>query len=111
MNDGECEHTTNEDCLICNICGACREDLDECDACSDCVQADIEQMQAGIDSGQVWLMEGAAGRLAVQYIASGLCMLGEEARRDYWGNYVPSRHEVDPGAKGSPEYAERMQED
>jgi hypothetical protein len=32
-------------------------------------------------------------------------MLGEEGHLDYYGNYVPSRYEVEPGTKGSPEYA------
>lgn len=54
-------------------------------------------------------MEGAAGRLAMSYIESGLCTLGEEGHNDFYGNWVPSKTEVKPGTKGSPEYAERMQ--
>ena len=105
----ECGHKVNEDCLSCISCGACREDLDENDTCTDCVTAEIDSMQASIDSGQVWLMEGAAGRLAMQYIEVGLCTLGEEAHTDFYGSRVPSKHDVGPGTKGSPEYAERMQ--
>jgi len=37
---------------------------------------------------------------------AGQIALGEEGRRDYWGNYVPSRYEVEPGTKGSVEYVE-----
>jgi hypothetical protein len=41
-------------------------------------------------------------------IEAGECMLGEQGHRDYWGNRVPSRYEVEPGTKGSVEYAERV---
>lgn len=47
----ECGHDVNEDCMTCTTCGACKEDLNEDDTCYDCVQADIDSMQAGIDSG------------------------------------------------------------
>lgn len=63
-------------------------------------------MQSMIDSGMCWRMEGAMGREAMSMIEDGTCMLGEEGHRDYWGNYVPSRYEVEPGTKGSPEYME-----
>lgn len=65
-------------------------------------------LQKLIDSGQAWLMEGHIGRQAMACIESGDCILGEVGHRDYWGNYVPSRTEVQPGTKGSVEYAERM---
>ena len=108
LSDG-CGHDVNEDCMTCVTCGACKEDLDAADECSDCVQSEIDSVQAGIDSGQVWLMEGAAGREAMSYIEAGLCTLGEEAHTDFYGNRVPSKTEVKPDTKGSPEYAERMQ--
>lgn len=63
-----------------------------------------------IDNGSVWRLEGSMGRTAMSLIESGDCILGETGYRDYWGNYVPSRYEVEPGAKGSVEYAERMME-
>jgi hypothetical protein len=66
--------------------------------------------QEMIDNGSVWRMEGAMGRTAMSLIESGDCILGETGHRDYWGNYVPSRTEVEPGTKGSVEYAERMME-
>ena len=62
--------------------------------------------QGLIDSGQAWKLEGHVGRTAMDLIESGRCALGEEGHRDYWGNYVPSRHEVEPGTKGSIEYVE-----
>lgn len=68
----------------------------------------IEALQTLINSGTVWRIEGFYGRLAMDAIQSGLCALGEEAHRDYWGNRVPSRHEIVPGDVGSIEYVERM---
>lgn len=66
-------------------------------------------LQALIDSGQAWMMEGHVGRAAMEAIEAGVCVLGEVGHRDYWGNYIPSRHEVAAGTKGSAEYAEAMQ--
>lgn len=57
-----------------------------------------------VDTGQAWQLEGHVGRTAMALIEAGQIMLGEQGHRDYWGNYVPSRHEVEPGTKGSPEY-------
>lgn len=70
----------------------------------------VELMQALIDSGAAWRLEGSVGRTAMALIEQGLCMLGEEGHRDYWGNYVPSRHEVQAGTKGSAEYVEARAE-
>lgn len=71
---------------------------------------DEEALIAGyqdlIDTGMAWRLEGSVGRTAMSLIESGLCMLGPEGHRDYYGNYVPSRTEVEPGTKGSPEYVE-----
>lgn len=66
----------------------------------------VASMQALIDSGTAWRLEGSVGRAAMSLIEAGLCVLGEEGHTDYWGNYVPSRHEVLAGTKGSVEYAE-----
>lgn len=65
----------------------------------------IAAYQALIDSGDAWRLEGRVGRTAMDLIESGECILGEVGHRDYWGNYVPSRYEVEPGTKGSVEYA------
>ena len=77
-----------------------REDADEAEA--------IAAYQDMINSGQVWLMEGSVGRTAMNLIEQGYCVLGEEAHRDYWGNRIPSRFEVQTGTKGSIEYALRL---
>jgi len=70
----------------------------------------IENMQELINSGTAWQLEGSVGRAAMALIESGHCMLGETGHRDYWGNYIPSRHEVQAGTKGSPEYCETNRE-
>lgn len=69
------------------------------------------ELQDLINSGTAWKLEGAVGRAAKEAIEAGECVLGEEGHKDYWGNYVPSRYEVQPGTKGSVEYAARMQEE
>lgn len=69
----------------------------------------LPPMQELIDTGQAWLLEGHVGRQCMECIESGECTLGEKGHRDYWGNYIPSRYEVEPGTKGSIEYANRMQ--
>ncbi len=64
----------------------------------------LANMQELINSGTAWKLEGSVGRSAMALIESGECMLGEEGHRDYYGNYVPSRHEVQAGTKGSAEF-------
>ena len=66
----------------------------------------ILDLQALINSGLAWRLEGSVGRAAMDAIEAGVCILGEVGHRDYWGNYIPSRHEVEAGTKGSVEYAE-----
>jgi hypothetical protein len=63
---------------------------------------DLQQL---IDSGDAWRIEGSVGRAAMAAIEAGVCTLGPVGHRDYWGNYVPAIHEVEPGTKGSAEYA------
>jgi hypothetical protein len=55
-----------------------------------------------------WKMEGSIGRRAMDLIRSGHCILGEVGHKDYCGNYVPSRTEVQPGTKSSVEYQKQM---
>ncbi len=68
-------------------------------------------LQATINSGLVWRLEGAAGRGAMNAIESGMAILGIVGHRDYYGNYVPSRSEVDPGTKGSVAYANAIRKE
>ena len=65
-------------------------------------------VQPLIDSGAIWRLEGSAGREAMRLIESGHCVLGIVGHRDYWGNYVPSRYEVEQGTKGSASYAHEL---
>lgn len=62
-------------------------------------------VQDAINSGMAWKLEGSYGRLAMDYINAGACVLGEYPATDYWGHRIPSRYEVEPGTKGSVEYA------
>ena len=62
-------------------------------------------IQELIDSGAAWTLEGFIGRQCMDAIEDGRAILGPVGHRDYWGNYVPSRWEVQPGTKGSTGYA------
>ena len=57
--------------------------------------------QALVDTGAAWRLEGFVGRQCMAAIEAGAIVLGPTGHRDFWGNYVPSRHEVKPGTKGS----------
>lgn len=57
-----------------------------------------------VNTGDAWRLEGSVGRTAMGLIENGLIALGESPCYDYWGNYVPSRSEVEPGSKGSVEF-------
>lgn len=70
---------------------------------------DAAGLQALIDAGQ-WSLEGSMGRAMMRAIEAGVCVLGPEPARDYWGNRIPSRFEVVPGSLGSIEYAAARQE-
>lgn len=64
----------------------------------------VATFQGLIDSGMAWRLQGSYGRTAHDLIESGLCTLGETGHSDYYGNYVPSRHEIVPGSPGSAEF-------
>lgn len=68
------------------------------------VQETIEFIQDLIDSGQAWTMQGSYGHTAMAMIRSGQCLLGPVGHQDAYGNYVPSRDEVQPGSPGSQEF-------
>ena len=68
----------------------------------------IAALQELVDTGMAWRLEGSVGRAAMGAIEAGAIVLGRDGHRDYWGNYVPSRYEVQPGTKGSPQYAHRL---
>lgn len=70
-------------------------------------EADVMQeamaVQRVINAG-MWGLEGSAGRRMMEFIDAGLCMLGRNRARDYWGNVIPSRDDVKEGTKGSRQY-------
>jgi hypothetical protein len=69
---------------------------------------DTMHPQSLINTGMAWMLEGHVGRTCMALIEGGQAILGPEGHRDYWGNYVPSREEVEPGTKGSLDYANRL---
>lgn len=74
------------------------------------IPEDAGQVQAIIDNGLAWQLEGSVGRHAMDYIDAGICMLGRNSFTDHYGNHIPSRFEVEPGTKGSGEYCRVKQE-
>jgi len=66
-------------------------------------------LQAAINEGTAWKLQGAYGRELMAAITNGFCMLGTKSARDYWGNVIPARDDVKPGTKGSYEFVARMQ--
>ena len=66
-------------------------------------------LQGLINSG-TWGLEGSVGRAMMNAIEGGAAILGKEGAHDYWGNYIPSRYEVQDGTKGSLSYANRLRE-
>ena len=65
---------------------------------------DDEMIQRLINTGMAWRLEGSVSRACMRAIEAGRAMLGTEARRDYYGNAVPSRYDVVAGTKGSFDY-------
>lgn len=61
-------------------------------------------LQAAINDGVAWKLQGSYGRELMAAITNGYCMLGKEAFCDYYGNRIPSRDEVKAGTKGSWDY-------
>lgn len=59
------------------------------------------ELQKMIDTGMAWHMEGSYGRMAMDALRSGACMLPTSSRRDYYGNTIPSRYQVAEGSTGS----------
>ena len=76
------------------------------DDIDDAFEAEVARYQELIDSGLAWRLEGSVGREAHHLIQAGYCTLGPERVTDYWGNVVPSKHDVVPGTPGSVEYVE-----
>ena len=59
------------------------------------------ELQDMINSGLAWKMEGSYGRMAMQSLEQGMCMLPKESKVDYYGNRIPSRNDLKKGTKGT----------
>ena len=57
-------------------------------------------VQRAINSG-MWGLQGSYGRVMMDAINSGRCLLGPNAARDAYGSVIPSRDDVKEGTKGS----------
>jgi predicted secreted protein len=64
-------------------------------------QYQMIDMQEKINSGLCWKLEGSYGRAAMALLESGACMLPEKQHKDYYGNIVPSRNDLQEGTKGT----------
>ena len=62
---------------------------------------DSADMQALVNSGMAWRLEGSVGRACMAALKAGYIMCGTEAKRDYWGNVVPSRYDLQAGTFGT----------
>jgi hypothetical protein len=60
-----------------------------------------QAMQMLIDNGSVWRMEGSMGREAMRMLETGACMLPTKSYRDYYGNRIPARTDLQQGTKGT----------
>ena len=60
-----------------------------------------EDIQDQIISGEIWMLEGSIGRMAIRLLTAGVCYLPEVATHDFCGNRIPSRNELKAGAEGT----------
>ncbi len=65
-------------------------------------------LQNLIDNGEGWKVQSDLARAIMLALEDGTCVLGPVAHRDYNNHVVPARTEVEPGAKGSLVYANRL---
>ena len=60
-----------------------------------------DKMQALIDSGDAWRLEGSVGRAAMGCLESGACMLPKVPQANAYGGHMPSRDWLKAGTKGT----------
>ena len=60
-------------------------------------------IQTMINLGQ-WSLQGSFGRTMMEAITTGRCLCGHERAKDYWGNTVPARGDLQAGTKGTYEF-------
>jgi hypothetical protein len=59
------------------------------------------ETQKMIENGSIWSFEGSMGRAAMDMLEAGVCFLGENRTRDYYGSTIPSRNDLQAGTKGT----------
>ena len=78
--------------------------LDECMTIEGETESDedayFEAIQRAINEG-AWNFQGSYGRAMMAAIEAGHCLLGHRSFSDAYGNPIPSRADVQAGAKGS----------
>jgi hypothetical protein len=52
-------------------------------------------------NGGAWALQGSYGRAMMAAIQSGQCLLGHKSFKDYYGNTIPGRDDVQAGSVGS----------
>lgn len=81
-------------------------DINNIEVAEECSELDYyRSIQRAINSG-MWGLQGSYGRAMMEAINAGCCLLGKSGARDYYGNYIPSRDEVQEGTKGSISFVE-----
>ncbi len=80
------------------------DDVDNIEGDAENEEEYFVSLQRAINSLDAWKMQGRFGRAMMEAIAGGECMLGRNPTRDYWGNRIPSRNEVQASTKGSAAY-------
>lgn len=69
-------------------------------------------LQRAINSLEAWKFQGSMGRAMMAAIEDGHCMLARSDCRDFYGNHIPSRAQVQEGTVGSRGFVvERMGEE
>lgn len=85
------------------------EQIDIIEGETTCTMREYAQaMQQAINDGAAWCFQGSYGRAMMDAINAGDCMLGKKRARDYYGNTIPSRDDVQAGTKGSFEYVSKI---
>lgn len=80
------------------------DDIDTIECDDEATELDYYlSIQRAINGG-MWGLQGSYGRAMMDAIKGGYCMLGAKAARDYYGNGIPSRNDVQPGTKGSKDF-------
>lgn len=62
-----------------------------------------QSIQRAINAG-AWSFQGSYGRTMMDAIKAGRCLLGTAPARDYWGNVIPSRYQVQEQTMGTGYY-------